>query len=741
MTLNKTAVLSALLAAGLLAGMPLHAADPVSVTAVAPVWRTDVTGTRTESLPLLRLVPGGTARSVKLTGLTKAQYFDFGVRADDVVSEARLELTYTPSPAVIPGISQINVYLNGQLQKSAPIPKEAVGQVSEMSVTLNPKAMEAVNQIAVEFVGHYRQVCENPANESLWLDVGSASRLVLVKQRIRLANDLAQFPAPFVDVTSGAPTVLPMVFAGRPSAAEKEAAAVLASIAGRAAEWRGTDFPVYYNAMPGESHFVVFAPHDDRPDFLKLLPQADGPQVYVADAPGSLWAKMLVIAGRDEKDLVAAVRALAPEKLVMIGERFRVRNPRLPEPRKAYDAPRWINEGEPVAFEKLMQYPGQLTSRGYVLPPVHLPLRLVPDLYMVGDASLGMQVKYRYAKPVNGETAQFRAFVNGYLVDSETLSGGDGRGTRTVMLPSFYGPLADRSASGLALTSVNDLSFSVGYERVTEGGSADNCRSVMLLSHQMEVEPASTVTVKGLFHHAELPDLALWAQSGYPFTVYADLSQTAVLIRDDATEGEVNTMLNAVARMSAVTGAAAVRVAVTGDPASPLLRERDILAVGRMPHLMTDIDAANAMTLQKSVLDAVGGKSKAALLAGTEASLLSENGIAAVVSGESPLAEGRTVVALLTEGASGSWILNDRLVNPASLGGIRGAVAVLSESGEADFASPARYAVGNLPWYYRVWMQIIDRPGVLVLCALLSALTVGLGIFFFMRLWVRRRSS
>ena len=741
MTLNKTAVLSALLAAGLLAGMPLHAADPVSVTAVAPVWRTDVTGTRTESLPLLRLVPGGTARSVKLTGLTKAQYFDFGVRADDVVSEARLELTYTPSPAVIPGISQINVYLNGQLQKSAPIPKEAVGQVSEMSVTLNPKAMEAVNQIAVEFVGHYRQVCENPANESLWLDVGSASRLVLVKQRIRLANDLAQFPAPFVDVTSGAPTVLPMVFAGRPSAAEKEAAAVLASIAGRAAEWRGTDFPVYYNAMPGESLFVVFAPNDDRPDFLKLLPQADGPQVYVADAPGSLWAKMLVIAGRDEKDLVAAVRALAPEKLVMIGERFRVRNPRLPEPRKAYDAPRWINEGEPVAFEKLMQYPGQLTSRGYVLPPVHLPLRLAPDLYMVGNASIGMQVKYRYTKPVSGETAQFRTFVNGYLVDSDTIGAAEGRGTRQLMLPTYYGPIAEGSGSGLGLTPLTDLSFSVGYERVTEIGSPENCRSVMLLSHQMEVEPTSTLTVKGLYHHAELPNLGLWAQSGYPFTVYADLSKTAVLIRDDATEAEVNTMLNAVARMSAVTGAAAVHVAVTGDLKSPLLRERDILVVGRMPQLMTDINTTNALSLQKLVLDRLAGKPKAVPYGEDEESFLTENSIAAVVSGESPLAKGRTVVALLSEGASGSWMLNDRLVNPASLGNLRGAVAVLSESGEADFAAPERYTVGNMPWYYGVWMQIINRPGVLVICALLSALTVGLGIFSFMRLWVRRRSS
>ena len=128
MTLTKTAVLSAVLALGLAGSMPTFAADPVSVKSVAPVWRTDVTGTRTEALPLLKLVPGGTARSVKLTGLNKAQYFDFGIRADDIVSEARLELSFTPSPAVVAGISQVNVYLNGQLQLSHPIAKEAVGQ-------------------------------------------------------------------------------------------------------------------------------------------------------------------------------------------------------------------------------------------------------------------------------------------------------------------------------------------------------------------------------------------------------------------------------------------------------------------------------------------------------------------------------------------------------------------------------------------------------------------------------------
>ena len=50
------------------------------------------------------------------------------------------------------------------------------------------------------------------------------------------------------------------------------------------------------------------------------------------------------------------------------------------------------------------------------------------------------------------------------------------------------------------------------------------------------------------------------------------------------------------------------------------------------------------------------------------------------------------------------------------------------------------YTVGNLPWYHKVWMTVIDRPGVLVAAALLSALFVGFGIFLFMRYWIRSRS-
>lgn len=170
----------------------------------------------------MKLVPGGSAAAVKLTGLSRVQAFDFGVRRDEVVSEATLDLSFTPSPALAPSGSQLNFYLNGRLQRSLPVTASMVGQPSHLTLKLSPKVIESVNQLTVEFIGHTPSVCENPADAAIWLDIAAESRLTLVKQRVRLANDLAAFPAPFVDTASNDPVVLPMVFSGAPTSMQKQ---------------------------------------------------------------------------------------------------------------------------------------------------------------------------------------------------------------------------------------------------------------------------------------------------------------------------------------------------------------------------------------------------------------------------------------------------------------------------------------------------------------------------------------
>ena len=96
-----------------------------------------------------------------------------------------------------------------------------IGAPAKLSVPLNPKALNSRNQISIEFIGHIKSVCENPADESLWLDISNESTLVLEKSRIRLANDMTKLPAPFVDMNTMQATKLPFVSPDAPNPAAK----------------------------------------------------------------------------------------------------------------------------------------------------------------------------------------------------------------------------------------------------------------------------------------------------------------------------------------------------------------------------------------------------------------------------------------------------------------------------------------------------------------------------------------
>ena len=710
---------------------------PNDPSTVAPVWRTDVTGSFTQKIPLLKLVPGGQATGIRLTGVNNVQYLDFGVRADELVSSATLELAFTASPSLIPVRSQINVYLNGQLQQSLPVTAEALGKLNRAQVTLDPKQVKTVNQISLEFIGHYQNICERPSSETLWLNIDAKSQLSLIKQKVKISNDLARWPAPFIDTYTNEPTVLPVVFAKAPDSETKKAAAIFSSLVGKYTQWRGADFPVYYDRIPTKGHFFVFATNSSRPSFLNNLPLADGPQIFMMDAPESRSDKMLIFSGRDEADLVVAVKALASGEHVLIGDKLPIKEFKEPVERSAYDAPNWVPIDEPIAFSRLMQYPGQLTSRGYAPPAVHMPMSVAPDLYMVGSGGMDVNLKYRYTKPEGGDQAQLRMRINNYLIDSVNLSNQSSSGEREMRLPSFNGPLATSPSEALALAAQNDLSFEVVYRRELSEGSPDNCKSVVLLPHQMEIDPSSTLTLKGLFHYAQMPNLTLFTQSAYPYSVFADLSRTVAVIPKEAAAEKVTTLLNTTARIAAETGAVATKLTVLDKVSEEAMSGKDVLFIGEMPITLPDFKKDNAEELQQSISSVLRGEE---VLQSEDTLFSPEGGVGAIVSLQSPFDSDRTVVALLSEGSSGSYLLNQQLMNPSSMAAVDGSVAIVNERSVVSFQVGDTYTIGDLPWYQKIWQTMSNYPLLLVLCALICAVLVGTGIFYFMRLWVRGRS-
>ena len=105
--------------------------------------------------------------SMVLRGINPNGSIEFGMRSDEVVTKAMLNLEYTPSPSLLPVQSQLKVYLNDELMGVLPVTKEQLGKKTLAQMPINPLFITDFNRVRLEFVGHYQDVCENPASTTL----------------------------------------------------------------------------------------------------------------------------------------------------------------------------------------------------------------------------------------------------------------------------------------------------------------------------------------------------------------------------------------------------------------------------------------------------------------------------------------------------------------------------------------------------------------------------------------------
>lgn len=83
---------------------------------------------RNDTLSFKTLAPEG---SMVLRGIQNTSQMTFTVRSDEVVSQAVLNLDYTVSPALLPLVSHIKIYLNDELMGIVPVNQESPGKARD----------------------------------------------------------------------------------------------------------------------------------------------------------------------------------------------------------------------------------------------------------------------------------------------------------------------------------------------------------------------------------------------------------------------------------------------------------------------------------------------------------------------------------------------------------------------------------------------------------------------------------
>ena len=206
--------------------------------------------------------------------------------------------------------------------------------------------LSGFNRVRLVLIGHYTMECEDAMHSSLWTDISPQSEIVTSTQPLTLRNDLSTLPAPFFDRHDNRDQSIPFVFGGQPSLAVVHAAGVVATWAGAIGDYRRTRFPVSVNAMPTK-HAIAFVTNDTMLPGLDLA-RVDGPTLRMVSNPNDPSLKLLVIQGRDAKDLETAALALVSGRAALSGDTTRIDALAPLPPRPAYDAPRWVRTDRPV---------------------------------------------------------------------------------------------------------------------------------------------------------------------------------------------------------------------------------------------------------------------------------------------------------------------------------------------------------------------------------------------------------
>lgn len=701
--------------------------------------------TRVDTLTLGKL---GFASDPSIRGMRGELGVPFSVSQQDLVTEARVKLTMSHSDQLLPGTSDLEILLNGELvRRIALTPETASGQSVE--VPLDPMIMLPYNQLVFRLRAHYSDQCENPFNPALWATLSRNSTIELVTRPLPMVNDLAALPQPFFDPASQSILTLPFIFGAEPTSGLAESAAAVASYFGAQAGYRGVRFPVYYDDLPS-TNAVLVATADSLPTEIQL-PAIEGPTLAVIENPRQPLAKLLLVLGRDAGELKAAVDVLTLQGRGLSGERAQVQASPV-APRVPFDAPAWLGTNEPVLLADLAAE-GTLSSTSLIPGQMSIDFRAAPDTFVWGSGSIPLRLHYRFPEGEWFDASRSRldiALNDNYLTSLPVLKPGlfekakqwFGQPARleemVVPIPAYliYGE------------NRLDFYFNLDYGDTTE------CDVSLPDTAYSAIEASSTIDISNTYHFAQLPNLSFFVGAGFPFTRMADLSETLAILPKSPATSEVQALLELAGRFGNASGypARGLRVQL-GSQLNGSMQGKDLLVVGQIgPRLEIDPLLSKSVfrreethlrlreqePMERALTLLKGDWSRESEAA--DRMLSGYRAFQGVLSTASPVDDTRIMVMLLA--SRQEWLPDtvQRLENAQLARDIRGDLTVFESNNRVtSYRVGEQLTYGTLPLNRHIRWLFSERPFLLMFMLLAAAAVAAACLYPLLRARAARR--
>jgi cellulose synthase (UDP-forming) len=673
------------------------------------------------------------AGPIEMHGIDSQNSVFFTLPQTHVVKTAKIHIYYTFSPSLLPALSHMQLLINGTLFATLPIPPGqtpgSAGKLEEADISIPAELLVRKNVLTMEFIGHYVMVCEDPANTTLWARVGTGTYVDFTGDILPLADDLKQLPLPFLDTDVVLSPKIPVVFPTAPSAKTIQAAGIVTSYFGMESENRPARFPTYIGAVPAGNAIIVAENPATLPGGLNLG-SISGPTVAMRPNPSDPFSKVLIITGQDADQVVVAAQSVALHSSMLQGAVASIESIKLPDVPGVDMAPRWARTDGAIS---LWDYASSETLQTDGSAPLNVYFRVPPDIYYSErkpNAELNMV--YRYNPIPIGPISSIQVRVNNAFLGSLPLIPGS-EATREIRQRVPVPVVNLRPFS-------NSLSFDFTFQLVKKGG----CTDTTPINMQGAVLKDTFLDLRGYAHYAQMPNLEIFANAGFPFTRRADLSETTVVLPALPTAQELEMFLTMMGHFGRQTGMPVFRVTVAGSDAMKPGAVTDFLVLGTgddqpgfeklQPNLPVNVHGGQVQLKDTEGLFFLPHRAwwKIQAPEHSDSGDLTASGTPdSVVEGiESPYSPGRSVVAINVKDAAtyDSFLTTFLKVQQAS--DINGSVSVLHGSLFQSFKlGNGSYTIGTLPLWTRLTNQFMQIPWLAALMAL--------GLSFLLAIWIR----
>jgi cellulose synthase (UDP-forming) len=697
-----------------------QAAAPLIIFAIwlfmgPAVSRASTTLSFQDKQDLSALSPNG---AVTLRGREARSILRFSITSTKVVSQAVLNLRYRASVTGLATNPTLDITLNGSNVSSLPVhdsQAEADGTAT-VQVPLPSDLFVHDNVLAFQWNAPCAAPCSGASNGEPWLRIETASELDTAGLMLPLPNRLSILPAPFFDPSVQRTLPLPFAFAASPDDQLLQAAGVVASWYGTLADFRGSHFPVSIGELPTGNVVVLAAA--DSPLAAQLGVTVSGPEIAIRDNPSDPYGKVLLVSGRDSAQILIAARALALGRFPRDTDQARIISADMPVPREAYDAPRWLKTTSSVKIAA--KIPSDLLKAGKDGPAM-LYFRLAPDLYFGSHSTVPLRVAYKTSGQFAERKVQFVLTLNGVFIASREVRLHSATDTQyqTFAIPNYL------------LYPSNTLAISITQARTKSAATFDDSLPDILIGRNTSLD------LSGVTHYVRLPRMDLFAGSGFPFTRFADLSHTTVILPDRPSVMELGLYLDALGFFGAQTGYPGLRFQVANANRIDASEEKDFLVIGsgrdqRVLSRWSDLLPVQAANGHFAINESVSSYFE--LLGATFSQEASEKAkLAELLGGEIgpsfvlqqlSLSDTSSGVLITSASPDSSDPLFAMLPSGAGLGHITGGVTVLADGHFHSFKFGVRpFYRGSAPWFdvFECWMSfhIWLIPLVVILCAFL----------------------